>query len=289
MGAPALDKWRTELPDQFLYAGISEQNAINLAAGLSRAGKKPYVYMMACWVARCFEQIRYSCAMAANPITILGTGIGLGYAPAGPAHEPTDDLAYMRAIDGIEIISPSFLALIKPIVHLTLQTSKLRYIRLERSIHPNISELIPEAKSNEIVESGFHALKISLLASGYILNKTKEVGTILEAEHEFNVQILDIIRIKPLNPVKLMDILRGSLFIVTIEEQALDGGFGAAIVETLIDTTLQLPCLRLGLLKAYIFENGSREELLNRFGLGQEEIIQKILTFKNKINHLERT
>jgi 1-deoxy-D-xylulose-5-phosphate synthase len=205
----------------------------------------------------------------------------------------------MRAIDGIEIISPSFLALIKPIVHLTLQTSKLRYIRLERSIHPNISELIPEAKSNEIVESGFHALKnfgptksnlkISLLASGYILNKTKEVGTILEAEHEFNVQILDIIRIKPLNPVKLMDILRGSLFIVTIEEQALDGGFGAAIVETLIDTTLQLPCLRLGLLKAYIFENGSREELLNRFGLGQEEIIQKILTFKNKINHLERT
>jgi transketolase C-terminal domain/subunit len=59
MGAPALDQWREELPNQFIVAGISEQNAINLAAGLSRAGKKPYVYMMACWVARCFEQIRF--------------------------------------------------------------------------------------------------------------------------------------------------------------------------------------------------------------------------------------
>lgn len=299
MGAPALDRWRTELPDQFLFAGISEQNAINLAAGLSRAGKKPYVYMMACWVARCFEQIRYSCAMAANPITILGTGVGLGYAPAGPAHEPTDDLAYMRAIDGIEIISPSFLASIKPIVHLTLQKPRLRYIRLERSMHPHISEFIPEEKSHEIVQSGFYAfknfspaksnLKISLLASGYILNKTKEVGTILEVEHGFNVQILDIIRIKPLNPVKLIEILQGSRFIVTIEEQALDGGFGAAIAETLIDNICQLPCLRLGLLQAYIFENGSREELLNKFGLGQEEIIQKILTFRNQINRLNRT
>ena len=93
MGAPSLDRWRQELPNQFIAAGISEQNAINYAAGLSAAGKKVYVYFMASWVARCFEQIRYSCAMANNPITILGNGVALGYAPAGPAHAPTEDIA----------------------------------------------------------------------------------------------------------------------------------------------------------------------------------------------------
>ena len=77
MGAPALDRWREELPDQFLFTGISEQHSINLAAGLSASGKKVYVYFMAAWAARCFEQIRYSCSMPNNPITILSNGVGL--------------------------------------------------------------------------------------------------------------------------------------------------------------------------------------------------------------------
>ena len=63
MGAPSLDIWRETLPNQFIAAGISEQNAINVAAGLANAGKKVYVYFMAAWVARCFEQIRYSCSI----------------------------------------------------------------------------------------------------------------------------------------------------------------------------------------------------------------------------------
>ena len=93
MGAPSLDAWRTQLPEQLIYAGISEQHAINFAAGLSSKGKKVYIYFMASWVARCFEQIRYSCAIGGNPVTILGNGVGLGYAPAGPAHETNDDIA----------------------------------------------------------------------------------------------------------------------------------------------------------------------------------------------------
>mgnify|MGYP001368293983 CR=1 FL=1 len=78
-GAKALDAWRDQLPKQFIALGISEQNTINVASGLSAIGKKVYVYFMASWAARCFEQIRYSCAMAKNPITILGGGPALGY------------------------------------------------------------------------------------------------------------------------------------------------------------------------------------------------------------------
>jgi transketolase len=93
MGAPTLDQWKSNLPDQFIASGIAEQNSINVAAGLAKQGKKVFVYMMASWFSRCIEQVRYSCAMANNPITILGNGVALGYAPSGPAHEPNEDIA----------------------------------------------------------------------------------------------------------------------------------------------------------------------------------------------------
>ena len=144
MGAPALDKWREEVPEQFFATGISEQNSINVAAGFSSRGKKVYVYYMACWSARCFEQIRYSCAIAKNPITILGVGVGLGYAPAGAAHNPTDDLAYMRSICGIEIYSPATNAVVKQLVKYTYKNRKLVYVRLERSYDASLDTLYEE-------------------------------------------------------------------------------------------------------------------------------------------------
>ena len=133
LGAISLDMWREKLPDQFIYTGISEQHTINFAAGLSAQQKKVYVYFMACWSARCLEQIRYSCAMANHPITILGNGVGLGYAPAGPAHSPTEDIAYMKSILGLQIFSPANSQVAETLVDLTLEERKLSYVRLERN------------------------------------------------------------------------------------------------------------------------------------------------------------
>jgi len=289
MGAPALDQWREELPNQFIVAGISEQNAINLAAGLSRAGKKPYVYMMACWVARCFEQIRYSCAMAQNPITILGAGVGLGYAPAGPAHEPTEDLAYMRAIENIEIFSPSSLGLIPPIVKLTITVPKLRYIRLERTVSEYVSNYKSTSTFSEVINSGNQIFKkfslsknkskVTILTSGYLLQRAYDASIILEKEFGIDVQILDVVRIKPLDIEYIIKYLHNSNFLVTIEEQAISAAFGAAIIEGLSDRQFQINVLRLGLKTAYVFENGTRDQLLDKNSLGVTDIVYKIKEF----------
>ena len=124
MGASALDRWRDELPEQFIWTGISEQHSINLAAGLSAAGKKVYVYFMAAWSARCFEQIRYSCSMPNNPITILSNGVALGYAPAGPAHETNEDIAYMRSLLNVEIDCPASSTHVKELVQESYKNQK---------------------------------------------------------------------------------------------------------------------------------------------------------------------
>jgi transketolase len=283
MGAPSLDIWRETLPDQFIAAGISEQNAINVAAGLANSGKKVYVYFMAAWVARCFEQIRYSCAMAKNPITVLGNGVALGYAPAGPAHEPNEDIGYMRTINGIEIWSPANTSATKSLVQLTIEKPALRYIRLERN-HAKEVESFDFNTNNTInlIRSGLKEPvngepRIAILSSGYMLGRADNVWSTLINKHQ--ISLYDVWRIKPLNASQLGNILSNYTHVVTIEEQTLDGGFGSAICEAICDLGLNKKVLRLGLPERFIFENGSRDHLINTNGLSVQNIVEKIETF----------
>lgn len=283
MGAPSLDVWREELPNQFIAAGISEQNAINVAAGLAKTGKKVYVYFMAAWVARCFEQIRYSCAMANNPITILGNGVALGYAPAGPAHEPNEDIAYMRSINGIEICSPSNTQSTKDLVKLTYNNPKLRYIRLERNHAKQMETYVSNINTCiNLIKPGLQDSldrepRIAILSSGYMLGRSYEAW--VELIGNYQISLFDVWKIKPLNKTQLKTTLTNYTHIVTIEEQTLDGGFGSAICEALCDEGAIKPILRLGLPERFIFENGTRDHLIDTNGLSTNEIINKIKNF----------
>ena len=292
MGAPSLDRWRSDLPDQFIAAGISEQNAVNLAAGLSAAGKKVYIYFMAAWVARCFEQVRYSCAMGNNPITILGNGVALGYSPAGPAHSPTEDMCYMRSIYGIEIYSPSNNLMVEGLVDLTVESPKLRYIRLER----NQAQVMSSAYGNDSPRSNFVDLglcivkpgladprhsntpKVCIMSSGYMLGRVCDAWEKLIAAG-YQVSVYDVWKIKPINTKALALSVKEYDYLVTVEEQMIDGAFGSSILESLSDSGIKKSVLRLGLPERYIFENGNRDHLIDTNGLSVNDIYNKITKF----------
>ena len=283
MGAPSLDKWKEELPKQFLPMGISEQNSINFAAGLASRGYKVYIYTMSCWAARCFEQLRYSCAMANNPITFLGCGVGLGYTPSGPGHNPTEDIAYMRSLLGIEIFSPANCNVVKDLVQLTLRQPKFRYIRLERSYPNSLDELytcmLPDYLDWGMcfVNTNGRCSETCIIASGYMLDRALKVQNLLRERKNILIDVVDLWRIKPIDPVRFRDSFYYHSDLVTLEEQTLSGGFGSAICEMVCDLGMTLRVLRLGLPERYIFENGTREELLDSNGLSVEEIYSKIL------------
>ena len=293
MGAPALDRWRSDLPDQFMSAGISEQHAINFAAGLAAEGKKPYVYFMASWAARCFEQIRYSCCMAEHPITVLGNGVALGYAPAGPAHETNDDMAYMRSLLGIEIYSPTNNEMTKSLVHLTYNKPKVRYIRLERKYAEEFEGCynLSNASTN-FVEAGMYPVKpglsdnpqstmpkVALLSYGYMLGRGGKVWDKFIEDGGVEITLYDLWKIKPLDSELIARNLSGYDYVVTLEEQTLSGGFGSAVCEALADENVQKPILRIGLPERYIFENGSRDYHLDNNGLSVDDIHSKIKDF----------
>ena len=294
MGAVSLDIWRDELPDQFIAMGISEQNAINVAAGLSATGKKVYVYFMACWVARCFEQIRYSCAMGKNPITILGAGPALGYSPAGPAHSPVEDIAYMRSLAGIEIYSPACDRIAEGLVDLTINEPKLRYIRLERS-YPKVMDKVYSDKNidNTFLSKGIHIIKensnvlnqdLCIISSGYMLGRAFEIAEKLELQG-LGVSIIDLFKINSIDDKYLLEKIKNYDTIVTIEEQFLSGGLGSFVCEILADSRMQKEILRIGLPNKYIFDNGSRDHLLDRNNLSVNDILSMIMSFISKKTH----
>jgi transketolase len=279
IGAPSLDVWRKELPDQFLFTGISEQNTINVAAGLSASGKKVYLYFMAVFTARCFEQIRYSCALPENPVTILSNSVGLGYAPSGPAHNPTDDIAYVRSLLGIEIYSLRNTSMVRDLVKKTYEEPKLRYVRLERKYDTRFDDIEYDYNLDDGIMEVKSGSKIALISCGYMLGRCLDVWQKM-LDNKYEVALYDMYRLKP-NPITEKTFKQYDK-LVSVEEQTLSGGVGSIILEGISDCKMNIPLLRLGLPDRYIFENGSRDYHLDNNGLSVDSIYENIIGFVNE-------
>tara|TARA_B100000686_G_C16524815_1_gene829135 strand:- start:15 stop:938 length:924 start_codon:yes stop_codon:yes gene_type:complete len=271
-GAPALDKFRERLPEQFIHSGISEQHMIDMSAGLALSNKKVFVYAMAPFLTlRCFEQIKCSLALMNLPVTIVSIGAGLGYADAGPTHYTTEDVACMRSLVNLEVYSPSDEISTKKIATLSLEKPKLRIIRLERHALPKVHK-----ENDLIVESGYKNLiegnDVTIISYGHMLHRAIQVCNNLKKDG-VSINLIDLFCIKPISK-DLIYSLKKFDNIITIEEQCLDGGFGSSILEYLSDHGVKKNVKRLGLPNRYYFENGGREYLLDKYGLSINNIMK---------------
>jgi len=273
MGAPSLDKFREELPKQFIHSGICEQHMIAMAAGLTLMKKKVFCYAMAPFItSRCYEQIKCSVAAMDQPVCLVGIGVGLGYADAGPTHYTTEDIATMRVFPNIEIITPSDVISMTVIIKDILKKPRFIFLRLDKDIMSNI--YLGKNKFN--LKNGFSKLikgkKKCIISSGFLLNKIYKK---LNLKNNKNIGLIDLYKIKPLNNKFLKEIIEYDE-IITIEEQWVDGGFGSAILEFLSKNGIKMKVTRHGLKEKYYFENGGREYLHNKYGLNINKILKSI-------------
>lgn len=280
MGAPAIDRWKLELPDQYIEMGISEQNAINVAAGLSRGGKKVFVYFMAVWVHRCFEQIRYSCAIGDNPITILGNSVGLGYAPAGPAHEPNEDISVMRSLHNLQIHSASSIVQIEGVLEQCLNSKIVNYVRLERKTYPDselaYKDFLPGFYSNSYL---FHDDKLkqkyAVLSYGQIMHRLFNLREKYPAKLS-EVSFIELSRIWPLDFDTLFTQLGNINKVLFVEEQSKSGSLSEVLAFEFASRGLLLNLKTIHLPNSYIFENGNQEEILDSIGFSSSDILDQI-------------
>ncbi|MFV0563069.1 transketolase family protein [Malaciobacter mytili] len=279
LGAKALDRFRQELPSQFIHCGISEQNMIDVAAGLSQCGKKVYVYAMAPFVTyRCYEQIKVVIASMNLPVTIIGVGAGYSYDDAGPTHYAIEDISCMRVIPNIEILNPSDEKSTIQAAKVTYEKPKFRYIRIDRKYLPDIYiNKNPLDGISEIEKSK----DIAILTNGYMFQKAIIVKEKL-AKEGINLGLVDIFTIKPLNKEKLKEIAINYNKLIVLEEHFLDGGLGSCVLETLADLEILIPVLRIGIVDKYIFDNGGREYIHKLSGIDINTIIEKIKKFYYK-------
>ncbi len=107
MGAFSLAKFKKDLPEQYINVGVAEQTLVSVAAGLALGGKRVFIYAMAAFITqRCYEQIKIDLCQMRLPVTIIGSGPGLTYGSEGPTHHAINDVAIMKVLPEMMIITP---------------------------------------------------------------------------------------------------------------------------------------------------------------------------------------
>ncbi len=271
-GAKALDRFRVELPRQFVHTGICEQNMIDLGAGLSLSGKSVICYAMAPFLtARCYEQVKSVLSSMNLPIALVGVGAGLGYDHATLTHFTPEDVAIMKALNHMEVWSPADSPTAFALAQLVADRPALRYVRLERQPMPPLYGEVSRAQ----LEAGFAHVapgrQVCVVACGYLVHKALKVREQLAAEG-IDAGVIDLFRIKPLAPEVVETLSRYSA-VITVEEQILEGGIGSGILEAITEAGQWRPLTRLGMRNGFEVVNGDRDELHRLYGFDIPDMI----------------
>jgi len=273
-GAISLDKFRSDIPDQFINAGVSEQNIISTATGLSLGGKKVYVYSIASFITlRSFEQIKLDLCAMNIPVTIIGVGACYSYSADGPTHHATEDISIMRSLPNMEIYSPSDSNMARGLVDISLKSSSPIYIRLDREKFP----ILYDEKDDFSV--GFKSIRngkdICILATGVMTHTALEVAEELKKEN-LDTKVIDIYRLKPINSKGIIKEIIKNKKIVTLEEHTINGGLGSIIAEIFADFNIRKDLKRIGIEDKFLFGYGSRKKLHIDSGIDKKSIVEKI-------------
>jgi len=275
MGAPSLDKFRTDLASQYIDVGIAEQQAVALSTGLALCGKKPFAYAIAPFIAlRCYEHTRVNLASMNVPVTLVGVGAGVSYDDSGPTHHAVDDISVMRILPNLKIHNITDSVMARAFADISCKISYPNYIRLDRKVLPIIYD------ENSDFSTGLTVLnavtEVCIVATGNMVHRAIEVSEILKNQG-IDVGIIDIYTF-PINEELFVEAIKGVQTIVTLEEHTLPGGLGSAVCEVLADHQLMKQVKRIGMdfSKGYCYKYGGRKNIQSIYGLDKEYLVKTV-------------
>jgi transketolase len=277
-GAPALDRFRNDLPKQFINAAISEQNIISTAAGLAKGGKKVVVYSIATFITlRALEQIKIDLCVMNMPVTILAVGTGYAYSTDGPTHHATEDIGVMRVLSNMTIYSPSDSNMSAALVGTIANLKGPQYIRLDRGKYPQKHTMGSSIGDGFVVWNESDDSSVALVSTGGMSHRALAVSEAL-SDKGITSSVVDLFRLKPLNAESLCAVLGKSKAVVTIEEHTQNGGVGSIIAELMADQNLLLPLKRIAIKDDQLYAYGVRDKLHQDRKLDVDGIVNIILS-----------
>ena len=245
-----LNKFARAFPDRYIQFGISEQNMVTASAGLATCGLTPFVASFASFLALlCCEQIRMDVAYSALPVRLIGhhTGISLGF--YGTSHHATEDIATMRSIADLSIVSPADGPQLKASIRASATHDRPIYFRISRGRDPVVYDEDTVFEFGKAVEH-LQGEELTIIACGMAVHGALEAARELRAEGR-DVGVIDMASIKPLDRAVILASVGRTKRMMTVEEHNVIGGLGAAVAEVLADEGAGIKLRRHGIYDEY--------------------------------------
>ncbi len=263
-----------KFPDRFFDVGISEQNLMGIAAGLSTFEKIPYVSTFAMFAAgRAYDQIRNSIAYPNLNVKICATHAGITVGEDGATHQMIEDISLMRTIPNMTVICTSDDTQTRWAVE---EISKIKgpvYLRLCRLATPIIYNKEQDFEIGKMVQIG-DGTDATIFATGVTVSEALKAKEILKTKG-IDIRVVDVCTIKPIDNEMIIKCAKETKKIITIEDHNIIGGLGSAICEVL---TQEYPCkvIRMGIQDQF-GRSGKAEELMKYYKIDADSIVEKLL------------
>ena len=252
-------------PDRYFEMGIAEANMAATAAGLSLTGKIPFFASFAVFATgRAYDQIRTSICIPRLNVTICGSSAGLSDFGDGSTHQSVDDIALMRVLPNMTVLSPADAVETEQMVKAMAEHDGPVYLRVCRNDLPVICKPDEPYRIGQIkkIRTGG---RIALLATGSMVSTSLAAADLLAGEGIL-LSVVNVSTIKPLDGDRLAAMLANYQAFVTVEEHSMIGGLGSAVHEAL-SGRLCLPSRIIGIQDRFGTSALSWQDLLNHYGL----------------------
>lgn len=235
LGFGVVTDFAKRYPNQFLNAGVSEQNMTGVAAGMALAGRVVFTYSIANFpTLRCIEQIRNDVCYHEANVKVVSVGGGYAYGSLGMTHHATEDLAVLRSLPGIKVVAPGDPVETRLAVQAMVNDPSPYYLRLGRAGEPVIhTGPIDFAIGRAIVvRKGSDA---TLISTGGMLENCVAAARELEIQG-YSVQVISMHTVKPLDQEAVLNAGAKTGVVLTVEEHSAIGGLGSAVADVLLES-----------------------------------------------------
>jgi len=293
-------------PERMFDVGICEQHAVTYAAGLAASGFKPVVAIYSTFLQRSYDQIIHDVCLQNLPVIFALDRAGI-VGEDGPTHNGVFDLSYLRSIPNITILAPANGDELKSMLRWAVKCGEpvaVRYPRgvtpnkiqianysnnisycnsdsIDRSIHASVSEVIYQRSATDFKETAQKKVKTQSKGNLLILAVGQVVYPSLEAAQkiiDLDVTVVNIKVIKPLDKVSLIPLIRKSDWVVTVEDNLVQGGMGSAVLEMMSEEKISKLTKIIGIPDRFL-PVGSQDQIRDLINLDSEGIFNQIFSF----------
>lgn len=272
-GYALFDALRKERPSHFINAGVAEQNMVGVASGLSKTGFYPIIYGLSAFVPiRVLEQIKIDFCYEDIPGLFIGDGAGVVYSHLGTSHQSTEDIAALRAIPNISILSPCDAFEFQACFNWAVKQKAPVYLRMGKADLEPVHSLKFALSNLNPIEISKANSKLAILATGSMVSIAQK----LVKEKLIQADIYSAPVIKPLDKASLLKQFAAYDRIIVIEEHSIYGGLGSAISE-IFSGVSDSPCIsKIGIRDRFSRSCGTYEYLMKEHGLDVDGIAVQI-------------